>query len=59
MQYQDILHARIIPAQIIPLVQKAAQNNVPVLIQGEQGVGKEWVAKGHSPNGRMEIPPFL
>ena len=45
MQYQDILHARIIPAQIIPLIQKAAQNNVPVLIQGEQGVGKEWVAR--------------
>ena len=45
MQYQDILQARIIPAQIIPLIQKAAQNNVPVLIQGEQGVGKEWVAR--------------
>ncbi|RPJ11279.1 MAG: hypothetical protein EHM36_01735, partial [Deltaproteobacteria bacterium] len=45
MKYQEILKARIIPPQVVPLVQKAGQNGVPVLIQGEQGVGKEWVAK--------------
>ena len=45
MRYQEILQARIIPPQIVPLVQKAGENSVPVLIRGEQGVGKEWVAK--------------
>ena len=45
MRYQDIVQAQIIPSQIVPLVEKAGQNNVPVYIQGEQGVGKEWMAK--------------
>ena len=45
MKYQDILQAQIIPPQIVSLVQKAGQNHVPVFIQGEQGVGKEGVAK--------------
>jgi len=45
MRYPEILQTRIIPSQIVPLVEKAAQNNIPVLIQGEQGVGKESVAK--------------
>ena len=58
MQYQDILHARIIPPQIIPLVEKAAQNNIPVLIQGEQGVGKEWVAKVIHQSGEWRYHRF-
>ncbi|OGP95467.1 MAG: hypothetical protein A2157_05795 [Deltaproteobacteria bacterium RBG_16_47_11] len=45
MNYQELIQSRIIPPKIVPLIQKAGQNNVPVLIQGEQGVGKEWVAK--------------
>ena len=45
MKYQDLVQAQIIPSQIVPLVEKAGQNNVPVYIQGEQGVGKEWIAK--------------
>ncbi|HSB03903.1 MAG TPA: sigma 54-interacting transcriptional regulator [Thermodesulfobacteriota bacterium] len=45
MNYQDLLHSRIIPPQIVPLIERASQNNVPVLVQGEQGIGKEAVAK--------------
>ena len=45
MKYQEILKARIIPPHLLPLIQKAGQNNVPILIQGETGVGKEQVAK--------------
>ena len=45
MNYQDLLQSRIIPPQIVPLIQKACQNSVPVLLQGEQGIGKEAVAK--------------
>jgi hypothetical protein len=58
MQYQDALNARIIPPQVIPLIKKAGQNSVPVLIQGEQGVGKEWVAKGIHQSGEWKYHRF-
>ena len=45
MNYQELLHSPIIPSQIVPLTEKAARNNVPVFIQGEQGTGKELIAK--------------
>jgi nitrogen-specific signal transduction histidine kinase len=45
MNYQELVHSPIIPSQIISLTQKAAQNNVPVFIQGEHGTEKELVAK--------------
>jgi nitrogen-specific signal transduction histidine kinase len=45
MNYQELLHSAIIPSQIAPLIEKAAHNNVPVLIQGELGSGKELLAK--------------
>jgi len=45
MNYQELLQSPIIPSQIVALAQKAAQNNAPVLIQGEQGTGKELMAK--------------
>jgi nitrogen-specific signal transduction histidine kinase len=45
MNYQELLHSPIIPSQIVPLIQKASHNIVPVLIQGEHGTGKELVAK--------------
>jgi nitrogen-specific signal transduction histidine kinase len=45
MNYQELLHSPIIPVQIVTLIQKTAHNNVPVLIQGEQGTEKELIAK--------------
>src|SRR4030065_2832405 len=45
MNYQELLHSPIIPSQSVPLTEKAARNNVPVFIQGEQGTGKELIAK--------------
>jgi len=45
MNYQELLQSPIIPSQIVTLTQKAAQNIAPVLIQGEQGTGKELIAK--------------
>ncbi len=45
MNYQELLHSPIIPSQIVPLIEKASHNIVPVLIQGEHGTGKELVAK--------------
>ena len=45
MNYQALLHSPLIPSSILPLVQKAAHTHVPVFIQGEQGTGKELIAK--------------
>jgi len=45
MNYQELLQSPLIPPPIISLTQKAAHNNVPVFIQGEQGTGKEMIAK--------------
>jgi nitrogen-specific signal transduction histidine kinase len=45
MNYQELLHSPIIPHQIVTWVQKAAHNNAPVLIQGEEGTEKELIAK--------------
>ena len=45
MNYQELLQSPMIPSQISAWAQKAAQNNAPVLIQGEQGTGKELLAK--------------
>ncbi|NWF91990.1 MAG: sigma 54-interacting transcriptional regulator [Syntrophaceae bacterium] len=45
MNYQELLQSPIIPPQIVALTQKASSNMVPVLIQGEQGTGKELIAK--------------
>jgi len=45
MNYLELLHSPILTPQIVTLTQKAAYNNIPVLIQGEQGTGKELIAK--------------
>jgi nitrogen-specific signal transduction histidine kinase len=45
MNYQELLQSPIVPLQIVTLIQKAGNNIAPVLIQGEQGAGKELVAK--------------
>ena len=45
MNYQELLQSPIIPPQIVTLTQKAAHNIAPVFIQGEQGTGKELIAK--------------
>jgi hypothetical protein len=45
MNYQELLQSPLIPSPIILLAQKAAHNNASVFIQGEQGTGKEMVAK--------------
>lgn len=45
MNYQDLIHSPILSPQVAKLVQKSALNNAPVFIQGEQGTGKELIAK--------------
>ena len=45
MNYQELIQSPMIPSQISACAQKTAQNQAPVLIQGEQGTGKELTAK--------------
>jgi nitrogen-specific signal transduction histidine kinase len=45
MNYLELLHSPILTPQMATLTQKAAYNNIPLLMQGEQGTGKELIAK--------------
>jgi len=45
MNYQELLQSPILSPQIATLTQKAAHHIAPVLIRGEQGTGKELIAK--------------
>src|SRR4030043_363551 len=58
MNYQELLHSPIIPSQVVPLTEKAARNNVPVFIQGEQGTGKELIAKAIHHSGDWKYYRF-
>lgn len=58
MNQEDILQSPVLHPQIVPLVLKASQNNVPVLILGERGTGKEWVAKIIHQSGEWKYHRF-
>jgi hypothetical protein len=45
MNYQELLHSSILSFQAVSLIEKAARHDLPVLILGEKGTGKELAAK--------------
>lgn len=45
MNYQELLRSPLLPSETEMLVKKASQHNAPVLILGEPGTQKEWVAR--------------
>lgn len=45
MNYEELLHSPLIPSLIVPITRKAAHTSAPVFVQGEQGSGKELIAK--------------
>ncbi len=45
MNYRELLQSPLVPSQVISSTRKAAHHRAPVLIQGEQGTGKELIAK--------------
>ncbi len=45
MSYQELLFSPIVPSKIVTVIEKASTTGVPVLILGEQGAGKELIAK--------------
>ncbi|MEI9477712.1 MAG: sigma 54-interacting transcriptional regulator [Deltaproteobacteria bacterium] len=58
MNYHTLLHSPIVPSKTVPLIDKASQNNAPVLILGEKGTGKELVAKIIHHTGEWESHRF-
>jgi hypothetical protein len=58
MNYQDLLHSPIISSKIVPLIEKASQSSVPVLLLGEHGTGKELIAKIIHHTGEHKVLPF-
>lgn len=58
MNYQEWLHSPLIPSPVILLAQRASRNNVPVLIQGEPGTGKELTAKAIHHSGDWKYYRF-
>lgn len=45
--------------RVIRLGQKAASSNIPILIEGESGVGKEMVARAIQGSGERRARPFV
>jgi DNA-binding NtrC family response regulator len=45
--------------RVIRLAQKAAASNIPILIEGESGVGKELVARAIQGSGERRSRPFV
>ncbi len=45
IDYQELIRSPILQPEIVALIQKASRHIAPVLIQGEQGTGKEQIAK--------------
>jgi signal transduction histidine kinase len=59
MNYQDLLYSPIISSKIVPLIEKASRSPVPILLLGEQGTGKELIAKIiHHTGGHRYLPFF-
>ncbi len=58
MNYQELLHSPIVSPKIAPLIEKASQRPVPVLLLGEQGTGKELIAKIIHHTGEHKYLPF-
>jgi hypothetical protein len=57
--YQALLQSPILTPPVARLVRKSAVNSAPVLIQGEQGTGKELVAKIIHHTGDWKSYPFF
>jgi nitrogen-specific signal transduction histidine kinase len=58
MNYLSFLHSPVIPSKIVSLIEKASQNDLPILILGEQGTGKELIAKIIHHTGGRKGQPF-
>jgi DNA-binding NtrC family response regulator len=57
--FDDIVSASPAMLRIIDLAQRAAQSNIPVVLEGESGVGKELVARAIQAGSDRSGKPFV
>jgi len=57
--FKDIVTKSPAMDRVIRLAQKAASSSIPILIEGESGVGKELVARAIQGSGERSAKPFV
>ncbi len=57
--FDDIVSASPAMIRVIDLAQRASQSNIPVVLEGESGVGKELVARAIQSAGDRSGKPFV
>ncbi len=59
LTFKDLVTHSAAMERVIRLGQKAAASNIPILIEGESGVGKEMVARAIQGTGERRSRPFV
>ena len=57
--FDDLIAASPVMERVLRLGRKAAASNIPILIEGESGVGKEMVARAIQGGGGRRSKPFV
>ena len=59
MTFRDLIAASPAMERVLRLGRKAASSNIPILLEGESGVGKEMVARAIQGSGDRRSRPFV
>ncbi|MGV1751915.1 sigma-54-dependent transcriptional regulator [Agrobacterium sp. CG674] len=59
VNFNDIVSASPAMLRVIELAQRAAQSNIPVVLEGESGVGKEMIARAVQSGSDRSGKPFI
>ncbi|MBX3578940.1 MAG: sigma-54-dependent Fis family transcriptional regulator [Rhizobiaceae bacterium] len=59
LTFKDLITQSPAMGRVVRLGQKAAASNIPILIEGESGVGKELVARAIQGSGERRARPFV
>jgi DNA-binding NtrC family response regulator len=59
ISFEDIVSASPDMLRVVELAERSAQSNIPVVLEGESGVGKELVARAIQSSGPRANRPFI
>jgi DNA-binding NtrC family response regulator len=59
MTFDDIVTSSAAMERVLRLGEKASQSNIPIIIEGESGVGKEVIARAIQGTGKRRGKPFI
>ncbi|MCI4661802.1 MAG: sigma-54 dependent transcriptional regulator [Neomegalonema sp.] len=59
LRFEDLIARSLVMRQSIKLAERAAQSNIPILIEGESGVGKEVMARAIQGGSERVGRPFV